>query len=357
MREERRTGSRVEAIDCAKGLGILLVVFGHVWRGLHSAHLWIDPRLYSRVDGWVYSFHMPLFFFISGLFIARSASKPAGRFLSDKLATIAWPYVVWSIAQALAQFAAGGATNNSGITLRELPRAIAIDPYAQFWFLYVLILCELVYLILHKLRVPAVATLLGSIVLYACSRTVGLGRWGVAYQFASSFPCFALGAVGAGFVLRRMLNWRWIALVGISLASAVALTLIVRSRPHIREAVWSGPGVACIGIAMTITLAMVLARLRTPALALLGRCTLEIYVAHIIAASGARIVLQKFFHVHSLTPHIIAGMLAGTVGPLVLAWMVWKFNIPGVFVGPWKSRRPLSAPQRDPAHVAEPALA
>jgi fucose 4-O-acetylase-like acetyltransferase len=353
----RSTASRFEAIDYAKGVGIVLVVFGHVWRGLHSANIWIDPKLYGLLDRWVYSFHMPLFFFISGLFIARSAQKPAGKFLSDKLATIAWPYLIWSILQALAQVVAGGTTNSNGITIRELPRALAIDPYAQFWFLYVLFLCSVAFLVLHKLRVPAIAIFALSIALYVCSRIFGLGDWGVLYQAARSLLYFTLGAVCAGFVLQKLPNLRPLPLLLVAAVSGVVLTVVIRANPRgIDDAFWRV--FACVGIAMTLCLAAVLAVLRVPVIDLLGRCTLQIYVAHIIAASGARIVLQKFFHVHGLRPHLVAGMLAGVIVPMVLAWIVQKYNIPGVFVGPWRSRAP--GPARRERRVAdepEPALA
>ena len=47
---------RLNAIDIAKGIGILLVVIGHV-----------PPSIYAV--RFIYDFHMPLFFFLSGLFL------------------------------------------------------------------------------------------------------------------------------------------------------------------------------------------------------------------------------------------------------------------------------------------------
>ena len=47
---------RLDNLDVAKGIGILLVIFGHCQLG------WI-----GSVHSLIYSFHMPLFFFISGV--------------------------------------------------------------------------------------------------------------------------------------------------------------------------------------------------------------------------------------------------------------------------------------------------
>ena len=44
---------RNDFIDFLKGIGIILVVIGHVSQN-------------ERINDFIYSFHMPLFFFISG---------------------------------------------------------------------------------------------------------------------------------------------------------------------------------------------------------------------------------------------------------------------------------------------------
>ena len=45
---------RDAVVDIAKGIGILLVVYGH---------------LHNPINTFIYAFHMPLFFFLSGFFI------------------------------------------------------------------------------------------------------------------------------------------------------------------------------------------------------------------------------------------------------------------------------------------------
>nr|WP_276330832.1 acyltransferase family protein [Serratia inhibens] len=55
-------------VDYAKGIGIILVVFDHVNRGLYSANIHLSESFYQLTDSVIYSFHIPLFFFLSGLF-------------------------------------------------------------------------------------------------------------------------------------------------------------------------------------------------------------------------------------------------------------------------------------------------
>ncbi|HET9909184.1 MAG TPA: acyltransferase family protein, partial [Anaerolineales bacterium] len=55
--------NRIQYIDIARGIGILLVVLGH------NDFALVSPFAYQVI----YSFHMPLFFFLSGYFINPSA--------------------------------------------------------------------------------------------------------------------------------------------------------------------------------------------------------------------------------------------------------------------------------------------
>ncbi len=74
---------RNDCIDIAKGLGIIFVVLGHNWIVLDSLD---EPfRL-------IYSFHMPLFFVLSGVFLKES--QRLGALLRSKSASLLKPYFV-----------------------------------------------------------------------------------------------------------------------------------------------------------------------------------------------------------------------------------------------------------------------
>ena len=71
---------RVEYIDIARGIGILLVVMGHNDFSL------ISPFAYQVI----YSFHMPLFFFLSGYFLDASISF--FEFIKKRFHAVLKPY-------------------------------------------------------------------------------------------------------------------------------------------------------------------------------------------------------------------------------------------------------------------------
>ena len=76
------SSNRVEYIDIAKGIGILLVALAHADISI------ISPYLHK----FIYSFHMPLFFFLSGYFF--SVKTPFWSFLKKRFHTILKPYLV-----------------------------------------------------------------------------------------------------------------------------------------------------------------------------------------------------------------------------------------------------------------------
>ena len=76
--------SRDESISISRAVAIILMVVAH-------AGIW------KSVNHVFYTFHMPLFFIVSGMCFKRKYLTNAGLFLKRKLAGIYWPYIKWSL--------------------------------------------------------------------------------------------------------------------------------------------------------------------------------------------------------------------------------------------------------------------
>lgn len=77
---------RYESVDCAKAIGIMLVVFAHVI-ATHNVG-W-------KVEEVITSFHMPLFFVLSGMFFSRK--KTFGEFVIGKVNRLIVPFFFFFI--------------------------------------------------------------------------------------------------------------------------------------------------------------------------------------------------------------------------------------------------------------------
>ena len=67
------------ALDYAKGVGILLVVYGHVIQGLLNAGFQTDRGLHELINGVIYSFHSLCFSFFPGRFFSDRLPGTAER--------------------------------------------------------------------------------------------------------------------------------------------------------------------------------------------------------------------------------------------------------------------------------------
>ena len=77
---------RILWVDVAKGIGMILVVLGHTHFGGRTL---------------IYTFHMPLFFFCSGLFFSNSEPLNLMEKLKKCLKTILFPYFLYAIISKL----------------------------------------------------------------------------------------------------------------------------------------------------------------------------------------------------------------------------------------------------------------
>ncbi len=333
---------RVAWVDFAKGLGIVLVVLGHTIRGLQTSGILGKGGAAGAVDAWIYGFHMPLFFLLSGLFAGRRIGLAPVGFVTATLAALAYPYLIWSTLQTLIQVVLSRYTNRPA-SLSDLA-GILVEPIMQFWFLYALLIITLLYYALRRLGLGPVAALAAFAAFWATEGRISIGTWSPLFQARNYGVYYALGAV---------LDARGV--VGaLGRAPATMLgALTTLGFGVVTAATWGGRvltppealAVALSGIAAALALAVLLSRLPgTDVLRRLGVDSLEIYVAHTIASAGLRIALQKGLHTDNPTLHLIVGTVGGVLLPVLLAELCRRFGATALFRAPRLSPRPATAP-------------
>ncbi len=127
--------------DIAKALAIILVVYGHMARGMAEAGLVGLGGWLQVLDFMIYTFHMPTFFLLAGYNSCGSLSRHGWPdYLRGKGWGIVYPYFLWSAVLVLAKLAMAAHVNHqSGLAqLLETP----YSPISPFWFLYVLMMMK-----------------------------------------------------------------------------------------------------------------------------------------------------------------------------------------------------------------------
>lgn len=134
---------RIAWADVARGIAIALVVFGHVWRGLEGANLIGNPGLFLMVDRAIYLFHMPLFFFLSGMFVrAPDGFNGFVRQTVRRSKLYLYPLLIWSWINVSVRLLAGDAANRAPPSLVDI-LLYPCPPKDIFWFLWALFLIQI----------------------------------------------------------------------------------------------------------------------------------------------------------------------------------------------------------------------
>ena len=132
---------RIEYIDIAKGIGILLVVIGHIVYGNNYP----IPHA-GRISNFIYSFHMPLFFIISGLCI-KDDKRLDNKTVTSLLRAYIIPYVAWSVVYLIGfQIISMVLKLPSVFSLNDnkFVHAISNCGLAPLWFLLALFISEII---------------------------------------------------------------------------------------------------------------------------------------------------------------------------------------------------------------------
>lgn len=134
-------GQRIEWVDILKGIAILLVVVGHMEyaEGVSNAGRTL-----------IYSFHMALFFMLSGYTAALSMSRNPhlGQFVWRRFLSIMVPYVCWMLAVPAIYTSAGQLSHYSihGALIGIL------SGWDQWWFLPCLFILQMLFVAFTLVR-------------------------------------------------------------------------------------------------------------------------------------------------------------------------------------------------------------
>jgi fucose 4-O-acetylase-like acetyltransferase len=319
---------RVDWVDYCKGFGIFYVVLGHVLGGLVPGGIVTDSAQYRFIEGWLYAFHMPLFFFLSGLFARQPGSRPFGRFISRKAATLVYPYFVWSLLQGLLETSHYG---NHSLAIRDLPKIVYV-PIGEYWFLYALFTITILYWLFRRITASAIAFVALGITCVAVELSGrNIVEWIIAHDVASFLVFFAAGvAVSRGDLLAWFTTRSNVALAATCLAgyALIAIGKLVQFGRH--DVVWLV--LAIVGIVATIALSVLAERLgRSAVVRCWGVMSLEIYVAHVLAASATRIMLRQFLGTTNPLAHLTLGIAVGMFAPICLAYLSNAAGFPYLF--------------------------
>jgi fucose 4-O-acetylase-like acetyltransferase len=326
---------RVIWVEYAKAIGIILVVYGHAARGAQAAGIYPDEHRFVFVDSVIYSFHMPLFFFLSGLFFTSSIAKRGPlRFIANKFDSLFYPYALWSVLQGSIEVLLSHWTN-SHASATDVAQFLW-SPRAQLWFLYALLSVSILAALLLQARSTqrSVWIMLGAMVAFIF-RDYSLGCLPVAYVM-TYFVFFMMGVCFEG---SQVADWidrkRWSLVV-----PTVTMFVLAQGAYHFVLGLTYRTGnflalvLAMISLVAMVTICMCLSDRQRPLLAVIGSASLVIYLLHILVASGTRILFASVLHYRSLPAILTVSTLFGVLIPLAVFRQTEKGSLRFLFAAP-----------------------
>lgn len=135
---------RIQWIDLCKGFAIILVLLGHTYSRNNYLIIWIN------------SFHMSLFFVLSGFLIGirKIYNRPLKRVIANNVKGLLVPYFAYSILLTvfLRILKNGGRVEFITGLLDDLKYVFILYGNSPMWFLSCLFLSEIVLMLLYRLQ-------------------------------------------------------------------------------------------------------------------------------------------------------------------------------------------------------------
>ncbi len=328
--------SRVDWVDAAKGLCIIMVVMMHSTLGVELAAG--REGFMHWVVAFARPFRMPDFFLISGLFLGLVIDRPWRRFLDRRVLHFAYFYVLWLTIQLAFKAPAIAMEEGWGRAVGAYVTAY-VEPFGTLWFIYLLPVFFVFTRLVKALPVWLVfagAALLealpihtGSIVIDEfCGRYVYLF---VGYAFASHVFAFAAWVrARPGVFLAFCLAWAL--LHGLLVFTPAPAALSAWLQPDLGNSGATGgyselPAVSLLlglaGAAVIVGLAALFSLLRPMHwLTWLGAHSIVVYLAFFLPMAATRVLLLRTGLVADVGLVALLVTLAGVVGPVVLYGLV-----------------------------------
>lgn len=287
--------SRMGWIDYAKGIAIVLVVYRHVEFGIRNSGIPLNQWVINLND-MLYSFRMPLFFLLSGLFFQKSIErKGEKRFLVSRINTLLYPYILWALIQITLQIMFPGVAN-AHRSVRDYMN-ILIQPrnLDQLWYLFALFNVTLLYLLTSRLfKYDNIARLVLSLIFLALAPLVK--EISTVYDILLHYIFFCIGNITASWFFSDKTQDRLSSMSGLLILLPVFVLCQYYFLYHQQMNLYLYAVIALIGSMFVIMVSFQLEKYQVlPILKLFGHYSLYIYLLHVPIVSVIRYVLLQYW--------------------------------------------------------------
>lgn len=230
------TSKRLDNIDILRALGILIMLAGHVGFG-------------GKFDRYIHTFHMPIFFFISGYLYVPKKDKSVWAIIGKRAKRLLIPYVTYAaINYVFWLFIERGPTDTFYDPLIRLVtyNTEKLPICGALWFLTAMFFAEALYILIDRIiSIDWIRSVVVLVIAVSMSYVQGMLPFRLPLAIDSAIVCMGLYELGrmyheGRFKLEKLVPKTWMLIpVGGLLAAVNLILAFVNGYVNIKSA-WYG---------------------------------------------------------------------------------------------------------------------
>ena len=307
-----------------------------------------DYPVLEYLNIFFFSFRMPLFFIVSGLFFRLSLlKKGTGNFIRNRAQTILYPLIIWGIIHITLQLIFSEYVNanrhpSDYFRLLYQPRSIE-----QFWYLNALFSVSVLYAIVTTYaRFSSTRQLVLGILFYAVAAYLHINdiEAGFITDVLFFYFFFAIGDAASGFMLdpgnyKKIASYKTLFLVlPVFIIIQHYFTYLNLSHKNDYYVQNYQPALFAVAALVGGSFVLVVSFLLQKAdkirfLRVIGYHSLYIYVTNLMITASTRVLMVRFLHIDNVGLIVLVGTITGIIIPMVFynlmvrmgAW--WLFTL------------------------------
>jgi uncharacterized membrane protein YcfT len=320
---------RLDWVDAAKGISIILVVMMHSAYGVGEATG--EAGYLHYVIGWATPFRMPEFFLISGLFLSMVIARDWLRYADRRVVHYIYFYALWAVLQIV--FKVGLGSGDPASAFGQIALAV-IEPYGVLWFIYMLAAFSLATKLLFELRAPH----WGVLAIGALMQIVPVHTGSTLIDYFCAYFVYFYGGYALAPHIFRIVEW---AQRNVALAAPLLIVyglvngILVFTGGFEMQPVHAQMGFAALpvlhlvlafagSIALCITAALLTRLPFMGWLRWLGEHSIVVYLSFSIPMAATRVLLLKLGIIEDTSILSTIVLLSALLSPLVLYWVIRK---------------------------------
>lgn len=323
-----------EEINIARGIAIFLVVLGHSFPD-SQLNIYNNSFIYRNIFNTIYSFHMPLFFMISGFLsyklICINDIMEKKKALKDKFMRLMLPYLIISIPSLILKYIfVDFAYKSFNFKFGFLEILVGRNPNGGLWFLYTLFLVYFIAIYINKYYFKLICVLF--FILYFIPNTNVISIFTISYICKQGLFYFIGIAIYLKYdKFKKIIENKYINIIAlIILFLGNYIVTLNNLKIGIINLI-----ISFSGILLTIKLSIIISKVKSKVnymFNILGDYSYDIYLISYFVQIPIRVILfTKFDFNYEVT--IILMLSLGIIIPILISrYFIRKISILNIFI-------------------------